>query len=73
MPDDISVVGFDDVPDAGFYTPALTTVRFDFAGLGRRAFDLLMNAPDSAPLEKPTLVVRESTGPAPTTIDKDDR
>ncbi|MEU4393925.1 LacI family DNA-binding transcriptional regulator [Kribbella sp. NPDC023855] len=81
IPADVSVVGFDDVPAAGFYTPALTTVRFDFAGLGRRAFDLLMNsqAPEPAPLEKPALVVRESTGPAPlrrtgkTTSDKDDR
>ena len=65
IPEDVSVVGFDDVPTAAFYTPALTTVRFDFAALGRRAFELLVS-PDDAPLTEPTLIVRESTGPART-------
>jgi DNA-binding LacI/PurR family transcriptional regulator len=67
IPDEVSVVGFDDVPTASFYTPALTTVRFDFAALGRRAFELLGlgggSTQDAAPLAEPALIVRESTGP----------
>ena len=35
-PDDVSVVGFDDLPEAPYFTPPLTTVRQDFAELGRR-------------------------------------
>lgn len=67
IPADLSVVGFDDVPTARFYTPALTTVRFDLAALGARAFELLGFAPaGEAPVAEPTLIVRESTGPAPT-------
>jgi DNA-binding LacI/PurR family transcriptional regulator len=74
IPADLSVVGFDDVPAARFYTPALTTVRFDFAALGRRALDLLIRDRASASeVAPPTLVVRESTGPyLKTTSDKDD-
>jgi DNA-binding LacI/PurR family transcriptional regulator len=37
VPEDISVVGFDDIPEAEFFGPALTTVRQDFDELGRRA------------------------------------
>ena len=36
VPDDVSVVGFDDLPEAPYFTPPLTTVRQDFAELGRR-------------------------------------
>lgn len=71
IPDDLSVVGFDDVPAAAFLTPALTTVRFDFAALGRRAFELLGNGPDPEQVAVPALVVRESTGPVHQ--DKDSR
>ncbi|MET7283676.1 LacI family DNA-binding transcriptional regulator [Kribbella sp. NPDC005582] len=63
IPDDLSVVGFDDIPAAAYLTPALTTVRFDFAALGRQAFELLGSDPDPASVAVPTLVVRESTGP----------
>jgi DNA-binding LacI/PurR family transcriptional regulator len=67
IPADISVVGFDDVPGAEFYTPSLTTVRFDFAALGRQAFEMLQAGTSSSdhpeiPLPKPVLIVRESTG-----------
>ena len=34
VPDDLSVIGFDDIPEAAFFTPALTTVRQDFEALG---------------------------------------
>ncbi len=42
VPADVSVVGFDDVPEAGYLLPALTTVRQDFAEVGRRGLDLLL-------------------------------
>jgi DNA-binding LacI/PurR family transcriptional regulator len=68
VPDDISVVGFDDVPEAEFYWPALTTVRQDFSVLGRNAVDLAVRAlageeNPSTELVQPDLVVRASTGP----------
>ena len=72
VPDDISVIGFDDAPHSGFLTPSLTTVRMDFHGLGRAAFGLLraqldtdQQAPAPVPAE-PTLVLRESSGPRDT-------
>lgn len=71
VPGDVSIVGFDDVPGAAHWTPALTTVRMDFTGLGRACVDALV-ADDAESLaagmapEAPHLVVRESTAPAPT-------
>lgn len=35
VPDDVSIVGFDDIPEAGYLDPPLTTVRQDFAALGK--------------------------------------
>ena len=35
-PRDVSMVGFDDIPEAEFFTPPLTTVRQDFSEMGRR-------------------------------------
>ena len=66
VPEDVSVVGFDDIPEAAYFTPALTTVRQDFDALGRgllaRVEQLL--APDPGPavdaLADPRLVVRDS-------------
>jgi DNA-binding LacI/PurR family transcriptional regulator len=67
VPGDVSVVGFDDIPLAEFATPALTTVRLDWAELGRVCFRLLrerMADPDAVLHgPRPQLVVRESTGP----------
>jgi DNA-binding LacI/PurR family transcriptional regulator len=42
IPEDVSVVGFDDVPEAGYINPALTTVRQEFADVGREALRLLL-------------------------------
>lgn len=42
VPGDVSVVGFDDVPDAANYRPPLTTIRQDFAALAHRAVELLV-------------------------------
>ena len=70
VPEDISVVGFDNDPLAAFGRPSLTTMNQDFVQLGERAFDLLLDVIAGAavietPPEIPTLVVRESTAPPP--------
>lgn len=68
VPRDVSVVGFDDVPPAAHFWPALTTVSQDFAEVGRQAVDLALRAlagelaPTAASIA-PTLVVRDSTAP----------
>lgn len=61
VPEDVSVVGFDDHPDAAFYRPALTTVRLDIAGEAERCVRILLG--DRAPAQPgaPRLVVRAST------------
>ncbi|MEO1439160.1 MAG: substrate-binding domain-containing protein, partial [Chloroflexota bacterium] len=41
VPHDISVTGFDDVPESRFFSPALTTVRQDFSLLGLRGLEYL--------------------------------
>ena len=43
VPGDVSIVGFDDVPEAGFYLPPLTTVRQDFGKVGRQALSTLVD------------------------------
>ena len=43
VPGDVSVVGFDDIPEAEFFTPPLTTVRQDFNEMGRRSLHLLLD------------------------------
>jgi DNA-binding LacI/PurR family transcriptional regulator len=42
VPADVSVIGFDDIPEAEFFSPPLTTVRQDFAEMGRRGVALLL-------------------------------
>ncbi|MEZ0093495.1 LacI family DNA-binding transcriptional regulator [Streptacidiphilus sp. EB129] len=42
VPEDISVIGFDDIPEAEYFGPPLTTVRQDFDELGRRALRALI-------------------------------
>ena len=68
VPTEVSVVGFDDIPEAGYFLPPLTTVRQDFAEVGRRCIDRLMaliagaEAASMSPIQ-PTLVVRSSAAP----------
>lgn len=66
IPDDVSVMGFDDQPFAAMWVPSLSTVSQDFAGLGRRTFALLHSWIRTGEVPKdstvvPELVIREST------------
>jgi DNA-binding LacI/PurR family transcriptional regulator len=71
VPQDVSVMGFDDIPGAAFHMPSLTTVRQPLARMGEvAAQSLLERIEDNKefPAEiavEPELVVRESTGVAP--------
>jgi LacI family transcriptional regulator len=71
VPDDLSVVGFDDVEHASIVTPAVTTIRQPLAEMGRTAVNLLMRLLERQRFETlhvelgTRLVVRQSTGPAP--------
>jgi len=65
VPEDLSVVGFDDIPMASHFWPPLTTVHQDFAELGRRCVQMLLNGRDDTTVDvQPRLIVRGSTGPA---------
>jgi len=75
VPDDVSVVGFDDIQNAAYHNPRLTTVRQPLREMGRIAAQVLLeriNAPhqpgdrsaDSFVVVDPELIVRDSTGPA---------
>jgi DNA-binding LacI/PurR family transcriptional regulator len=72
VPQDVSVVGFDDIPEAEYMVPALTTVHQPFDEVGRRGMQMLIamiDAPEAgsevSELVEPTLVVRRSTAPGP--------
>ncbi|HEY4827670.1 MAG TPA: LacI family DNA-binding transcriptional regulator [Solirubrobacteraceae bacterium] len=71
VPGELSVVGFDDIPEAAYFLPPLTTIRQDFIEMGRRSLQLLLDTiesdgrTDSGSLVPPELIVRASTGPAP--------
>jgi LacI family transcriptional regulator len=72
VPEDLSVVGFDDVEPATIVSPALTTVRQPLAEMGRTGVSLLNRLLERQRFETlhvelaTRLVVRESTGPPPT-------
>ncbi|CAN5350798.1 LacI family DNA-binding transcriptional regulator [soil metagenome] len=66
VPGDISVVGFDDIPEAAHFHPPLTTVRQNFAEVGHRAISLILaelqgTAHDESEPVAPELIVRSST------------
>jgi DNA-binding LacI/PurR family transcriptional regulator len=72
VPDEVSVVGFDDIPVSAYVTPPLTTVRQQFDVVAREGLRLLVHAiekPHEAPMpasDPPVeLVVRASTAPPP--------
>ncbi len=56
--DDVSVVGFDDVPEAGFYIPPLTTVRQDFGELGRMSVEHLLAAIEGRDVRRASIAPR---------------
>ncbi|HEY0811790.1 MAG TPA: LacI family DNA-binding transcriptional regulator [Pseudonocardia sp.] len=66
VPEDVSIVGFDDVPEAGYFIPPLTTVRPDFRAVADQALQLLLSrlSAQLQPVERvelaPRLVVRRS-------------
>jgi LacI family transcriptional regulator len=70
VPDDLSIVGYDDAPIAARVWPSLTTVRLPIRDMGRVAARKLMRQEgvehgEADEQVTPTLVVRASSGPAP--------
>ena len=74
VPEDISVIGFDDIQLSAFTMPPLTTVSLPRAEIANAAFRALLNAQQSEGpkpvlgeehMVRPTFVLRKSTGPAP--------
>lgn len=72
VPGDVSVMGYDNAPEAAFFDPPLTTINQDFPALGERAFDMLavqIGLGESGSwqpyLPELELIVRESTAPPP--------
>lgn len=72
VPEDVSVIGFDDIDIARMVTPTLTTVRKDMVEVGRRSGRILLSLlADGDPADQQSvvlpaeLVIRGSTGPAP--------
>jgi len=77
VPQDVSVLGFDDVVNAKFFIPRLSTIRQPLQSMGRSAVERLLTSindptkrlPATMRVE-PELVIRESTGPAPVSRSK---
>ena len=71
VPRDVSIVGFDDIPEAAYFLPPLTTVRQDFIEMGRRSLQMLLRTIETGrrasqeSLVPSELVVRASTGQRP--------
>jgi DNA-binding LacI/PurR family transcriptional regulator len=67
VPQDVSIVGFDDVPEAAYYSPALTTIRQDFSALGEQSVAYLVSLLENPETEirqrilYPELIIRNST------------
>ena len=76
VPGEVSIVGFDDIPEAQFFTPPLTTVRQDFNEVGRQSLHAAARRDRAAATRStarvvvpPELKVRESTAPPGATAD----
>jgi DNA-binding LacI/PurR family transcriptional regulator len=71
VPGDLSLVGFDDVPEAEFYTPPLTTIRPDFEAIAAASMEMLLEQITSGQqhterkIIPPRLITRSSVGPPP--------
>ncbi|RCG30687.1 LacI family DNA-binding transcriptional regulator [Sphaerisporangium album] len=71
VPGQISIVGFDDIPESEFFSPPLTTIRQDFGAVGRRSIDVLVRQIEAGEpyvreshVVPPRFVLRASTSPA---------
>jgi DNA-binding LacI/PurR family transcriptional regulator len=70
VPGQMSVVGYDDLPESRFFEPPLTTVHHDFARQGERCMEVLLGIINRQTFEpsreilKPKFVIRESTAAA---------
>jgi DNA-binding LacI/PurR family transcriptional regulator len=67
VPQDVSVIGFDGVPEAAVSDPPLTTMEQPYGEIAERAVAAILDdaMPDGREMLPLRLVVRESTGPAP--------
>jgi LacI family transcriptional regulator/LacI family repressor for deo operon, udp, cdd, tsx, nupC, and nupG len=65
VPEDVSVVGYDDIPAATLVSPALTTVTVPLTRLGRAAVDLLVEAGPVPTATESALASALSAGAAP--------
>jgi LacI family transcriptional regulator len=71
VPDDVSVIGFDDLPEARWASPPLTTVRQPLAEMGMLAARTVLRLAQGEEIESPRvelatdLVIRDSTAPRP--------
>lgn len=72
IPDDISIIGYDDIPLCRYTTPPLTTIRQNRPALGKSAFYALSSQMNgvhlSTHLLHSELICRDSCGPAPTAV-----
>lgn len=72
VPDQVAIAGFDDIPEAEFFAPPLTTVRQDFASVGQASIGLLVSrlgagtttGDDERVVIEPRLIVRRSSNPS---------
>jgi LacI family transcriptional regulator len=72
VPEDVSVIGFDDIPAAAYNYPALTTIKQPLREMGRLAAEHLLNRISNGPQSKfpeeimvePELIIRQSTAKA---------
>jgi DNA-binding LacI/PurR family transcriptional regulator len=76
IPHDVSLIGFDDVPEAAYFHPALTTIRQEFAEIGRQALRLLLDQLDTgtssaeSALVEPVLIPRDTVAAPPAALDR---
>ncbi len=69
IPQKISLVGFDDIPESGYFRPPLSTIKQDFAALGRRSIQCLMAHVNQSSVTSPSrpiqpiFIERASTAP----------
>ena len=69
VPDDVSVIGFDDVPESAYFIPPLTTIRPDFDAVARTSLQFVLDHLNDEPVARqqiavpPVLILRDSVRP----------